>query len=140
MGRRLPLAATSNVRSAGVIAGRPALDGSDCVACGRCCHHAAETVTLLEADEARLGAELLAQYTYVYERPPHFRFVRNEHGVCSALDVRVPGHFPCKLYDVRPTGCRTVEAGSPACLEARMLGHLGDSVEFLAPSSAEFAG
>jgi Fe-S-cluster containining protein len=104
--------------------------GADCVACGRCCHHPPSTVTLHEADEARLTDEELALLTIVHPRPPHFRFLVNHGERCGALDVSTPGLYPCSLYARRPDGCRTVEPGSPCCLEARKLGHLGTSVTF----------
>lgn len=112
------------------VEGEPASDGSDCVGCGRCCHHPPRTVTLLESDEARMGEELLRRLTVVHDRPPYFRFVVNAGDACGALDRSVPGHYPCAVYAVRPDGCREVEAGSPACMEARRLGHLGTSVAF----------
>lgn len=110
--------------------GLPDPDGADCVGCGRCCHHGPNTVQLLEDDEARMGEALLRKLTVVMDRPPHFRFVRNEGERCGALDVSVPDQYPCGVYEVRPEGCRIVEPGSPCCLEARALGHLGKSVEF----------
>jgi hypothetical protein len=88
-------------------------------------------VHLLESDEQRMGNRLLPIYTELQERPPYFRFVRNTGERCAGLDVSVPGRFPCSIYDVRPDDCRIVEPASPACLEARRLGHLGASVEFL---------
>jgi hypothetical protein len=112
------------------IAGEPDPDGADCVACGRCCHHGPRTVHLLEKDDVRMGSRLLARFTYTDERPPGWRFLHNDGSRCAALDVSVPGRFPCKVYDVRPDDCRLVEPGSPACLEARRLGHLGSSVVF----------
>ncbi|CAN5119647.1 hypothetical protein BH09MYX1_BH09MYX1_62010 [soil metagenome] len=112
------------------IAGEPDRDGGDCVACGRCCHHSPETVSLFEDDEARMGDILLAEYTVLEARPPGFRFLKNDGSRCAALDVSTPGAYPCKLYEKRPQGCRTVEPGSPCCMEARSLGHLGTSVEF----------
>lgn len=87
-------------------------------------------MSLLEADEDRMGPRLLPVYTEVEARPPHFRFIKNEGSHCGALDRTVPGKYPCAIYDVRPQGCRDVEPGSPCCLEARRLGHLGTSVEF----------
>ena len=110
--------------------GEPAADGSDCVACGRCCHHPPSTASLLEADEARMGEELLVRLTVLYEKPPYFRFMKNDGEKCAALDTTRAGFFPCSVYAVRPDGCRTVEPGSPACMEARALGHLGTSTGF----------
>lgn len=100
------------------------------MACGRCCHHGPSTVQLLEEDERRLGDERLRRLTVLMDRPPYLRFVRNDGARCGALDVSVAGRYPCAIYDARPEGCRTVEPGSPCCLEARALGHLGTSVEF----------
>lgn len=108
----------------------PDPDGADCVACGRCCHHPPHTVSVLESDEARMGEDTVRRLTVLLDRPPFFRFVVNGGERCGALDVSVPGAFPCGIYPVRPEGCREVEPGSPCCLEARRLGHLGSSVEF----------
>lgn len=116
------------------VSGTPDPDGADCVACGRCCHHGPRTVHLREADETRLGKVHLEVWTEVMERPPFFRFVKNAGDRCGALDVSVPGRFPCAIYERRPEDCRIVEPGSPACLEARRLGHLGTSLEFVRTS------
>jgi Fe-S-cluster containining protein len=120
---------TTPAHSLAPLEGDPDPNGDDCVACGRCCHHSPKTVSLLEADEDRMGA-LLPIYTEVEPRPPYFRFIKNDGAHCGALDVSKPGLYPCAIYAVRPQGCRTVEPGSPCCLEARRLGHLGSSVEF----------
>jgi hypothetical protein len=85
---------------------------------------------LLEPDETRLGARLLPIYTDLEERPPYFRFVKNDGDRCACLDVSIPGRYPCAIYERRPDDCRIVEVRSPACLEARRLGHLGSSVAF----------
>jgi hypothetical protein len=77
------------------------------------------------------GEDILRRLTVLESTPPFFRFVRNAGDRCGALDVSVAGRYPCAIYEVRPDDCRIVEAGSPACLEARRLGHLGTSVEFL---------
>lgn len=77
-----------------------------------------------------MGKVHLALWTELMERPPFFRFVKNAGDRCGALDVSVPGRYPCAIYERRPEGCRIVEPGSPACLEARRLGHLGTSVGF----------
>ena len=118
------------------VIGSPDPGGADCVGCGRCCHHGPETVHLLEPDEERVrtrpdGEEILRRLTVIDERPPGWRFLRNDGHRCAALDVSTPDRYPCPLYDVRPDDCRIVEPGSPACLEARALGHLGTSVIFV---------
>lgn len=110
--------------------GEPDPEGGDCVACGRCCHHGPRTVHLLEADEARMGKRLLELYTELETKPPGFRFVKNAGDRCGGLDVSVAGRYPCAIYEHRPEDCRIVEPGSPACIEARRLGHLGASVQF----------
>ncbi|WP_394839673.1 YkgJ family cysteine cluster protein [Pendulispora rubella] len=120
------------------VTGEPDPNGADCVGCGRCCHHPAHTVHFLESDDVRMGKRLLEIYTEEYRSPPGFRFMKNvpaNNGIagetrCAGLDVSVPEQYPCAVYEVRPEDCRIVEPGSPACLEARRLGHLGNSVEF----------
>ena len=119
------------------ISGEPNRNGDDCVDCGRCCHHSPRTVHFLEPDDERMGKRLLEIYTELEVRPPGFRFMKNGttadgERCCAGLDVSVPGKYPCAVYEVRPEDCRIVEPGSPACLEARRLGHLGSSVEFFA--------
>lgn len=112
------------------LAGTPDPNGADCVACGRCCHHGPHTVMLHEADEERMPPEVLHRLTIVLDRPPFFRFIKNDGDHCGALDVSAPNQYPCSIYLHRPEGCREVEPGSPCCLEARQLGHLGKSLEF----------
>ena len=118
------------VRGLSPLEGEPDPDGADCVACGRCCHHGPMTVMLHESDERRLGEQRLRSLTVLMDRPPYFRFVRNDGERCGALDVSVEGLYPCAIYERRPQGCREVEPGSPCCIEARSLGRLGTSVLF----------
>lgn len=77
-----------------------------------------------------MGDRLLPIYTELQDRPPYFRFIKNTGQRCGGLDVSVPGRYPCAIYEARPEDCRIVEPGSPACLEARRLGHLGTSLGF----------
>lgn len=112
------------------VSGVPDPAGADCVDCGRCCHHGPNTVHLLTSDDERLGRELVAELTLLTPGPPAFRFMRNDGERCACLDVSQPGKYPCSIYERRPDDCRIVEPGSPACLEARRLGHLGTSVGF----------
>lgn len=113
------------------IEGEPDPQGADCVDCGRCCHHGPSTVHLLVEDEARMGQENLRRLTVLMERPPHMRFMLNDGERCGGLDLSEPGQYPCRVYEVRPNDCRIVEPGSPCCLEARRLGHLGTSQGFV---------
>ncbi len=120
------------------LGGDPNPSGADCVHCGRCCHHPPRTVHLLVSDDERVlarpdGEEILHRLTVLDPHPPGWRFLRNAGERCAALDVSTPQLFPCLIYDVRPDDCRIVEPGSPACLEARSLGHLGTSVAFSRP-------
>lgn len=112
------------------IAGEPDPDGADCVACGRCCHHGPQTVSLLDTDEARMGPERVRALTVLMDRPPYFRFMRNDGQRCVGIADSPPGRYACAVYDGRPEGCREVEPGSPCCMEARALGRLGTSVLF----------
>ena len=80
-----------------------------------------------------MGKRLLDLYTDVDDKPPWMRFVKNAGDRCAGLDVSTPGVYPCAVYASRPEDCRIVEPGSPFCLEARRLGHLGSSVEFKRP-------
>jgi uncharacterized protein len=123
------------------VLGEPSADGADCVGCGRCCHHGPHTVHFLMSDDARVlaregGQEILRRLTILDPTPPGWRFLDNTGERCAALDVSTPGRFPCSIYEVRPDDCRMVEPGSPACLEARALGHLGTSVGFLRRADA----
>ena len=77
-----------------------------------------------------MGKRLLELYTDLESRPPHMRFVKNAGDRCGGLEVSVPDQYPCAIYSSRPEDCRIVEPASPACLEARALGHLGVSLVF----------
>ena len=77
-----------------------------------------------------MGKRLLDLFTEVDERPPGWRFMKNEGTHCGGLDLSIAGKYPCAVYPLRPEDCRLVEPGSPCCLEARSLGHLGSSVGF----------
>jgi hypothetical protein len=79
-----------------------------------------------------MSPENLRRLTVLDSTPPGWRFMQNAGERCAALDVSVPGRFPCRVYGERPDDCRIVEPGSPSCLEARRLGRLGTSVEYRA--------
>lgn len=48
----------------------------------------------------------------------HLRLVGEEQR-CIALLGRLGARVECDIYALRPAGCRRVEVGSHACLEAR---------------------
>ena len=98
--------------------------GGDCLGCGRCCAHPPASVQLAGLDERRMSPRRLALYTEELERSPFSRFMKNVDERCAALDVSVPGRYPCAVYEERPDGCRIVMPGDAWCLEARALGHL----------------
>jgi len=102
----------------------PALDGGDCLACGRCCHHPPYSVRLDALDERRMGQRTLDIYTEVLARAPFSRCLQNDGERCAALSLSVPGLYTCSIYEERPGACRSVEPGSAECLEARRCGCL----------------
>lgn len=102
----------------------PNPDGSDCVACGRCCHHPPISVRLEALDERRMSRRTLEVYTEVLARAPFWRSMKNDGERCAALSLAVPGLLTCSIYEERPVACRSVEPGSAECLEARRCGCL----------------
>ena len=75
------------------VSGPPDPDGSDCVACGRCCHHGPRTVHLLEADEARMGKRLLDLYTDLETKPP---YITPYSPICLIPVARRDASFPAR--------------------------------------------
>lgn len=85
----------------------------ECLACGACCftdNPAAIRVT--GSDHARLGDLLAERFTAFVG---HRCYMRLEDGHCAALDVHSDGVFACAVYDARPSICRELSRGSPAC-------------------------
>lgn len=87
----------------------------DCQACGACCYGPAEYVSVTQADLTRFVPRAASRY--VVQRRDRL-FLRMLHGHCAALHAR-QGHFSCRIYGMRPTPCRVVEAGGRECLDAR---------------------
>ena len=87
----------------------------DCQTCGACCFGPEDYVGVTAADVRGLGAQLAARY--VVRRGDRV-WLKMVHGHCAALHAR-QGHFSCRIYSARPAVCRTVEAGSRECLDAR---------------------
>jgi uncharacterized protein len=84
----------------------------DCVHCGACCFSPSERYVQVSGDDhARLGdaAEMLTQFI------GHRCYMRMESGHCAALQVRTDGTFLCSVYEQRPSLCRELARGGPAC-------------------------
>jgi hypothetical protein len=85
----------------------------DCLACGACCRDAYDSVTIGARDAIRkLHPELI-----VY-RGGRIELAR-EAGRCAALDGPPLGPFHCRVYEDRPTVCKSFERSGRHCLTAR---------------------
>jgi uncharacterized protein len=99
----------------------------DCQKCGACCCNPAENRAEGFRDYVEIGGgERLAKK----QRQLQKFAVANERGVwhlklvgaeerCAALHGSLGRHVSCAIYDLRPRGCRLVEAGSKRCLQYR---------------------
>jgi len=101
----------------------PAADGAslpECLACGACCHGDDGWVHVDADDDARVASDpVLAALVVVTTRgsmPTHS--LRMIDGACGALR-KESGMSACAAYAARPTVCRALERGSPACHAAR---------------------
>lgn len=95
----------------------------DCQTCGACCGPGGDYDTMLmfePAEEARLSPA--ERRRYLVRTGGESLMTTTRRGslvVCAALRG-VPGvRVSCRIYDRRPSICRTFEPGSDACLDAR---------------------
>jgi Fe-S-cluster containining protein len=102
------------------------MSDTDCHRCGACCHSREGTILVTEADVLqwqKLGRTDIADQLV----EGHFglpAFPNGPRGACVHLGI--PGASnDCSIYDLRATVCRTFQAGSGQCLEARRDGRLG---------------
>jgi Fe-S-cluster containining protein len=86
----------------------------ECLACGTCCFSQLDTYVRVTGDDfERLGDRAEALTAFVENRA----YMRMVDGHCAALSVdRAARRFVCTVYDARPTTCRELARGSPACL------------------------
>jgi Fe-S-cluster containining protein len=84
-----------------------------CLSCGTCCFSNLDRYARLDgADHARLGERADELTVFIENRC----YMKLHDGHCAALVVDVPGRrFVCGIYESRPTVCRELERGSPAC-------------------------
>jgi uncharacterized protein len=98
----------------------------DCQRCGACCFGTSRHVRVDGADYARLGEDAEALVEWIGARA----FLRLDRsvspegpapcaqlrGVGSGREVGARSPFACTIYERRPTPCRELERGSPACI------------------------
>lgn len=84
-----------------------------CLECGTCCFsRLASYVQVDGADHARIGERVDALTVFDGNRC----YMRMSDGHCAALVVDVTTRrFVCSIYEARPSTCRDLERGSPAC-------------------------
>lgn len=83
----------------------------DCTTCGTCCFSLLETYVAVTGDDhARLGDA--AEGLVVFEG--NKAYMRMDEGHCAALLLE-DGRFLCGVYEDRPSVCRDLARGSPAC-------------------------
>lgn len=100
----------------------------DCQDCGACCCNTARNRALGTEDYVEVTRE---DRLYVEERALLRELgVRNDNGVwhlrlvgeeqrCVALEGELGEGVGCRIYKLRPAGCRQVESGDEECLRAR---------------------
>ena len=99
----------------------------DCQACGACCCNPEENraesyrdyVEIDRAAKLWKKPQLLQRYTVENDRGQrHLKLIGPEER-CAALLGALGKRVSCAIYELRPRGCRQVEAGSAECLRDR---------------------
>jgi Fe-S-cluster containining protein len=99
----------------------------DCQRCGACCCNPDENRAEGFADYVEVGRgerllrkpAVLQRYATANERGVfHLKLVGPEQR-CAALEGALGRRVHCAIYELRPRGCRLVEAGSARCLQYR---------------------
>lgn len=86
---------------------------SDCTSCGTCCFSNLETYVAVTGDDhARLADAADSLVVFHGTRA----FMKMADGHCAALRCDAgAARFTCGVYETRPTACRDLARGSPAC-------------------------
>jgi Fe-S-cluster containining protein len=86
---------------------------ADCVLCGRCCFsELPEYVRVFGVDLDRMDERAQGYTTFIGNRC----YMRMEGGRCAALRSDPDtGRHTCRIYEMRPDVCRSLERGSGAC-------------------------
>lgn len=97
----------------------------DCTRCGACCFNPPENVAegfvgyieVEPRDRLRQRPDLLARYVREHDGTLHLRLLAD--GRCMALSGSAGRRVSCRIYHVRPSPCRRVQAGSELCRRYR---------------------
>lgn len=87
----------------------------DCQVCGACCYGPTRYVAVTETDLLGMGRATRAKMVV---RHGERRYLKMVNGHCAALRA-TPDYYSCRMYAERPAPCRSVEAGSRECHDAR---------------------
>jgi Fe-S-cluster containining protein len=98
----------------------------DCRSCGACCRNPLENqregvhawVEVADDEPLRRRARAAALLQRDADGRVHLKLVAPDDR-CIALRGRIGANVRCSIYDVRPRGCRRVEAGDRRCLQYR---------------------
>lgn len=93
----------------------------DCQSCGECCRGEDGWVPVDGTDEPHVEncPDLAKNLVLLRHGALVRRSLRMIEGRCFALSrSNTDGRVACRIYPDRPSACRALEAGSPACLEA----------------------
>lgn len=84
----------------------------DCQSCGACCSFKWSWPVLKRdrSDAVNIPKEMQRE---------DFPLLKTCKDRCVALNGEVFNNVSCKIYENRPSACRSFEAGSQLCLEAR---------------------
>jgi hypothetical protein len=92
-------------------------DPSTCLSCGACCSHFRVSFYWQEAEQRGIDPASVSQ---ISPWQVCFRGT-GEHPVrCVNLEGDVGREAACRIYDQRPTPCRSVEIGDEKCDQARV--------------------
>jgi uncharacterized protein len=86
----------------------------DCQSCGACCFSTLpEYIRVFGVDRDRMGDTADKVTEFIENRC----YMRMEGGRCTALEIDPKARrFRCSIYEVRPDTCRSLVAGTGACL------------------------
>ncbi|MEM9191672.1 MAG: YkgJ family cysteine cluster protein [Myxococcota bacterium] len=91
----------------------------ECLRCGACCFSDLPTAVRVTGDDySRLG-DLADELTHFVGNRCYLRF---DDGHCAALEINpATKTYTCRAYERRPSICRDLARGGPACLAEREL-------------------